>query len=168
MNDGMMAGAGGMAAGAMMRGGRPPPPGYGPPNGRGGYDNRGISPASYGRRPSDPQQAGYVNDGAYAAPPLPATTEYTPYNPEEPTRDSLPRAESPPPLPGLGHEGPVGQAIEMDATTGSPSHTPTGFGQFGNIRESDGDVAGMVGLQQQRLQQRETIQSESSRYSEDQ
>src|SRR6185437_12996747 len=105
-----------------------PPPGYGqPPNGR-GYDNRALSPGAYGRRPSDPQQSGYIND-AYAAPP-PAATAYTPYNPEEPSRDSLPRAESPPPLPGLDHEGPVGQAVEMDATTGSPSHTPAGFGQF--------------------------------------
>jgi hypothetical protein len=54
----------------------------------------------------------------------------------------------------------------MDASTGSPSTTPQGFGQFGNIRESDGDVAGMVGLQQQRLQ-RQTVDSETSRYSAD-
>jgi hypothetical protein len=54
----------------------------------------------------------------------------------------------------------------MDATTGSPSVPPRGFGQFGNIRESDGDVAGMVGLQQQRLQ-RETLQSDTSHYSND-
>lgn len=157
MNDSMMAGAaGGMAAGQMMRGGRQPPPSYGPPNS--GYDNRGMSPASYGRQP---QQSGYV-DGAYAAVPPPA--QYTPYNPDESTRDSLPRAESPPPLSGLEHEGPVGQAVEMDATTGSPSRTPAGFGQFGGLRESDGDVAGMVGLQQQL--QRQTVDSESSRYSD--
>jgi hypothetical protein len=54
----------------------------------------------------------------------------------------------------------------MDATTGSPSTAPSGFGQFGNLRESDGDVAGMVGLQQQRLQ-RHTVDSEASRYSVD-
>jgi hypothetical protein len=54
----------------------------------------------------------------------------------------------------------------MDATTGSPSTAPREFGQFGNIRESDGDVAGMVGLQQQRLQ-RQTVDSDESRYSVD-
>jgi hypothetical protein len=162
MNDAMVGGAG-MVAGGMMRGGRAPPPGYGPPpNGR-GYDNRGMSPASYGRRPSEPQQ--YAND-VYAAPP-PATTEYTPYNPEEPSRDSLPRAESPPPMPGLENAGPVGQAVEMDASTGSPSRAPTGFGQFGGLRDSDGDVAGMIGLQQQKLQ-RQTTDTEPSRYSTDQ
>lgn len=160
MNDAMMGGAGMVAGG--MRGGRAPPPGYGPPpNGR-GYDNRGMSPAAYGRRPSELQQ--YPND-AYA--PLPAqNTGYTPYNPEEPSRDSLPRAESPPPMPGLENAGPVGQAIEMDAATGSPSRAPTGFGQFGGLRDSDGDVAGMIGLQQQKLQ-RQTMDTEPSRYSTD-
>jgi prepilin signal peptidase PulO-like enzyme (type II secretory pathway) len=155
---------GGMAAGGMMRGGRGgPPPGYGAPQNGRGYDNRGPSPAgSYGRRPSPPQQYGYGNDPYRNPPPV---GEYATYNPDD--RTSLPRAESPPPLPGLEQEGPVGQAVEMDATTGSPSNPPKGFGQFGNIRESDGDVAGMVGLQQQRLQQRGTVNSESSRYSSD-
>jgi hypothetical protein len=60
----------------------------------------------------------------------------------------------------------------MDATTGSPSHAPRGYGNFGPIRESDGDVAGMVGLQQQLQQQRDgqgrqTVVSETSRYSTD-
>jgi len=55
----------------------------------------------------------------------------------------------------------------MDATTGSPSIAPKGFGQFGQLRDSDGDVAGMVGLQQQRqnLAPRDTQISDSSRYS---
>jgi len=147
MNDPMMAGmAGGMAAGAMMRGGRGGPPGY-------SYDNRGIAPSgSYGRRP--PQDA-YQR--------APQAGEYTAYRADD--RSSLPRAESPPPLPGL-ESGVVGQAVEMDASTGSPSTAPQGFGQFGNIRESDGDVAGMVGLQQQRLQ-RQTVDSDTSRYSAD-
>jgi hypothetical protein len=45
------------------------------------------------------------------------------------------------------NDSPVGQAVEMDATTGnpSPSHPPQGFN---GLRDSDGDVAGMVGLQQ--------------------
>lgn len=163
MNDAMAGAAGGMAAGAMMRGGRAPPPTYG--NARGGYDNRGVSPASFGRRPSQPEQTGYANN-AYAAPP-PAATQYTPYNPEEPSRESLPRAESPPPMPGLEHSGPVGQAVEMDAHTGSPSRPPQGFGQFGGLRDSDGDVAGMIGLQQQKLQQRETLDTVPSVYSQE-
>lgn len=140
----------------MMRGGRGgAPPAYG----RGGYDNRGPPQTGYG--PRRPQPGGYDSYGA------PAHGEYAAYNPDD-SRSSLPRAESPPPLPGLDTDGPVGQAIEMDATTGSPSTAPRGFGQFGNIRESDGDVAGMVGLQQQRLQQqRQTVDSDVSRYSTD-
>lgn len=146
----------GPMGGAMMRGGRGgAPPAYG----RGGYDNRGPPQNGYG--PRRPQPGGYDTYGA------PAQGEYAAYNPDD-SRSSLPRAESPPPLPGLDTDGPVGQAIEMDATTGSPSTAPRGFGQFGNIRESDGDVAGMVGLQQQRLQQqRQTVDSDVSRYSTD-
>jgi hypothetical protein len=165
MNDGMMAGAmGGMAAGAMMRGGGRggPPPGYG----RGGYD-RSVSPPGgynqYGRRPSGPEGETY---GRNTSPRPPPVGEYTAYNPEE-VRDSLPRAESPPPLPGDERGGPVGQAVEMDASTGSPSHAPSGFGKFGQLRDSDGDISGMVGLQQQRQNalNRDTATSEGSVYS---
>ncbi|CZT04683.1 hypothetical protein WAI453_007742 [Rhynchosporium graminicola] len=141
----------GPPGGAMMRGGRGgAPPAYG----RGGFDNRGASPAGYG--PRRPQPGGY---DPYAPP---QQAEYAPYNPDD-SRNDLPRAESPPPLPAH-MVGPVGQAIEMDATTGSPSSAPRGFGQFANVRESDGDVAGMVGLQQQRLQ-RQTVDSDASQYS---
>ena len=135
-----------MGGGAMMRGGRNgPSPGYGrvPQN-----DNQ------YGAEPA------YAED--YRGPP---DAGYTAYNPPD-DRSSLARAESPPPLPST-YSGPVGQAIEMDATTGSrsPSIAPGGFGQYGNIRDSDGDVAGMVGLQQQKLDRHETVSS--SRYSTD-
>jgi hypothetical protein len=164
MNDGMMA-AGAVGAGAMMRGGggsrgRGAPPGYGPAR---SYD-RGQSPAydGYGRRPSPPDA--YGRDVS----PIPpaAGGQYAAYNPDD-ARSSLPRAESPPPLPGLAHEGVVGQAVEMDATTGSPSTAPKGFGQFGQLRDSDADVAGMVGLQQQGIDRHQTVLSESSRYSSD-
>lgn len=159
-----LAGApGGMAGGAMMRGGRGgPPPGYGAPqNGRGGY--RGPSPGgNYPRRPSPPQAPGYEAE-TYTARVPPSTGQYAAYNPDD-SRSSLPRAESPPPISTI--EGPVGQAVEMDANTGSPSHAPKGYGQFGALRDSDGDVAGMVGLQQQRVQ-RDAVVSESSRYSTD-
>ena len=42
----------------------------------------------------------------------------------------------------------IGQAIEMDARTGSPGQTPT-FTQPMQLRDSDSDVQGFVGLQQQ-------------------
>jgi len=155
---------GAMAGGAMMRGGRggPPPPGYG----------RGPSPGqSYGRRPSDPADnyGGNYNNNNNANNYGAAPGGYAAYNQAD-DRSSLARAESPPPL-NADSRGPVGQAIEMDATTGSPSpsgQAPRGFGQFGNIRESDGDVAGMVGLQQQKLD-RHTVMTEDtgSRYSTD-
>jgi len=79
---------------------------------------------------------------------------------------SLARAESPPPLAGIDDGAPVGQAIEMDGTTGSrsPSAPPQGFtNQYGPLRDSDGDVAGMVGLQQQR--QDVPHNSDGSKYS---
>lgn len=138
MNNGMM---------VMGGGGRAPPPGYD------------------GRRPSDPSvPMGGFRDTSPAPP-----GGYVAYRPDETRPSSLPRAESPPPLENMENIGVVGQAIEMDASTGSPSHPPPGFvGQFGNIRDSDGDVAGMVGLQQQKLQQEhETSMSETSRYSQD-
>lgn len=145
MGDPLM--AGGLAPGPSSRGRGGPPPGY-----RGGYDNR---------RP--PYGRGASNDG-YAVPP--PVGQYAAYNPDnDDSNSSLPRAESPPPMSGLEPEVPVGQAVEMDATTGSPQKPPRGFGQFGNLRDSDGDVAGMVGLQQQRMQ-RETVSS-ISRYSTD-
>ena len=124
--DAMMAGTGPMAADAMVRGGGRggrggPPPGYG----RGGYD-RNMSP--YGRRPPNDQDM-------YARNVPPPVGEYAAYkasstSPDEAARDSLPRAESPPPLAGHDSVGPVGQAIEMDATTGSPSFPPKGFWQY--------------------------------------
>ncbi|KAF5878585.1 putative ph-response regulator protein pali rim9 protein [Botrytis fragariae] len=138
MNNGMM---------AMGNGGRAPPP---------GYDSRG---------PSDPSAPiGGFRDASPAPP-----GGYIAYRPDEIRPSSLPRAESPPPMEDLENVGMVGQAIEMDATTGSPSHPPPGFvGQFGNLRDSDDDVAGMVGLQQQKIQQRhETLISETSQYSQD-
>lgn len=159
-NDAMM--AGGMAAGAMMRGGRGGPP---TTYGRGGYD-RGMSP--YGGRPSAPDNQDMYARGL-SPQPLPVGDYGAAYNRDD-ARSSLPRAESPPPLPGLDSDGLVGQAIEMDATTGSPSHPPVGFGtHFGPLRDSDGDVAGMVGLQQQRqnLPIRDTHMSDGSRYSSD-
>ncbi|KAI1760210.1 pali-domain-containing protein [Hypoxylon sp. FL1150] len=161
-------------AGGMMRGGRTPPPTYpgggpydrrpSPANGYGDYGQaRQASPAPggpYGMEPSIPNgPSGSTGAGGFAA-----------YNPDR--NSELPRAESPPPLPGIddAHEVPVGQAVEMNASTGSPAHAPRGFGHFNNqLRDSDADVAGMLALQQARTsaQRHDTYMSEGSKYSED-
>ncbi|EFQ26686.1 pH-response regulator [Colletotrichum graminicola] len=184
-----------------MRGGRPPPPGYQPgPGGPGPYD-RGPSPGNgyggpppggpgpYDRRPSPgngyggpppggPYAArrsmdmapGYISANNSTNPSLPSIPQQQGYETYNPERTSLPRAESPPPLPGDVPPLMAGQAVEMNAVTGSPSHAPTGFGQF---RDSDADIAGMVGLQQQNGGNRapprrhDTYMTEGSRYSTD-
>lgn len=48
--------------------------------------------------------------------------------------------------------GPIGQAIEMDERTGSPPavHGNGTMSPSYGLRDSDGDVAGMVGLQRER------------------
>jgi hypothetical protein len=141
------------AAGAMMRGGRGQPQGY--PNGNYRGESPGGSYGPMGRRPGPPGGAGYGDEG------------YGGYNGGD-ARDSLPRAESPPPMPGLDGSH-VGQAVEMDGTTGSPSNAPQGFGNGFGIRDSDSDIAGIVGLQQQRtnMGQHDTMISDGSRYSAD-
>lgn len=50
--------------------------------------------------------------------------------------------------PSPGDNLAIGQAIEMDERTGSPPDAvPNQVSPYG-LRDSDGDVAGMVGLQQ--------------------
>lgn len=144
-----------------MRGGRTPPPqGYNNVA-AGQYDTRGGPAEAYGsydQRPVDP-----YSSNVSANPSAPSSNGgYAPYNPE--VGGGLPRAESPPPLP-TGAHGVGGEAIEMDAT---PTETPKGFGQFGQLRDSDVDVAGMVGLQQGRAPDRhDTYMSDGSKYSSD-
>ncbi|KAI0153563.1 SUR7/PalI family-domain-containing protein [Pestalotiopsis sp. NC0098] len=169
------------------RGGRAPPPGYGNGN---GYDRRPTGPpgpagpAMYGaydqaRDASPGPQPG----AAYGAnPSMPSVStgttgtsgSYQAYNPNR--ISEYPRAESPPPLPGMEEEtiapAAVGQAVEMNAKTGSPAHPPQDFGQFPNqqIRDSDADVAGMLALQQARVntpRRHDTYMTASSRYSQD-
>ncbi|KAK4164166.1 SUR7/PalI family-domain-containing protein [Cladorrhinum sp. PSN259] len=157
--------------GPSMRGGRPPPPSY--PGSQGSYDRR-PSPAGpynqgpydarqgpYGARqqsPGPPSAPGYMNQ----PPPNAAVGGYDSYDREP----DLPRAESPPPLPGIDDGRPPGQAVEMDATTGA------GLSQYG-IRDDDSDVAGMLALQQGRLSpgtatnRHQTYMTEASRYSQD-
>ena len=167
----MVAGAGaGMMTGEVMgRGQRGPPPGYGAPYGpqQGrpdpGQYNQGYAgpipgpgPGPYVRRrspgpPSAP--GGYGRNPSPGPPSAPGGYGYGSRQ-ASPSRElSYARAESPPPLP-TQDQGPssipIGQAIEMDASTGSPAATP-GFPPVNNpLRESDSDVEGLVGLQQNR------------------
>ncbi|KAI0172735.1 pali-domain-containing protein [Hypoxylon sp. FL1284] len=169
---------GGYGAGGMMRGGRtPPPPNY---PGAGPYDRRPSPANNLGDYGQARQASPAPPNGPYGMePPVPnlppGAAEATGYQAYNPSRVSeLPRAESPPPLPGIddAHEMPRGQAIEMDATTlGSPAHAPRGLNQFNNqLRDSDADLAGMLALQQARTsaqQRHETLMSEGSKYSQD-
>lgn len=146
--------------GGPMRGGRTPPP----PSYQGQYDRRG-SPAGtnqYGSRrpsPGPPSAPGYMNQSMSNV----SSGGYEAYNPN---RDELPRAESPPPLPGIDDGIQPGQAIEMDAAGRGPASAPQGFGQF-NIRDSDSDVAGMLALQQARTSGADRHMSDTSRYSQE-
>lgn len=159
-----------------MRGGRAPPPGY---PGGGPNDRRPPPPDAYGNYPPARQMSPAPQGTPYETnPSMPSgstgtvgTGSYDAYHPDRVS--DLPRAESPPPLPGMDdtRDEPVGQAVEMDAHTGSPAHPPADFGQFNNqLRDSDADVAGMLALQQGRMpagQRHDTYMSEGSRYSQD-
>ncbi|KAL8673319.1 MAG: hypothetical protein Q9168_002243 [Polycauliona sp. 1 TL-2023] len=118
-------------------------------------------PSRYGRQsPGPPRTSGeYARQRSYSNP-----RTYDPHN-RQPSpgayRGPIMRAESPPPMPGM--PAIIGQAIEMDATTGSPSHTPVPI-QPMQLRDSDSDVQGLVGLQQQR-EHRESPLSLTSVYS---
>jgi hypothetical protein len=135
-----------------MRGGRtPPPPGY--QGSQGPYDRRPPPAGAYGPGPY----------GSSRASPGPQSASgYEAYNP---SRDELPRAESPPPLPGID-DGVPGPAVEMDATTASPANAPRGFGDY-NLRDSDSDVAGMLALQQARTSAADRHMSDTSKYSQE-
>ncbi|KAF1838587.1 pali-domain-containing protein [Decorospora gaudefroyi] len=96
----------------------PPPPGWNG-NGRGGrLPNNGVPMQGPPMGRGGPPP-GYNNNNFYNQPP----------------------SNRGPPPPGSMAAMPIGQAIEMDNRTGTP---PTNYG----LRESDGDVAGMLALQQ--------------------
>lgn len=182
-------GAGGGGYGQQSRGGNGPY--YNMPRGGGtrspppmNYSNDNVS--QYNRLPQ--QQLGYVDErgpyaGAqpaqsdpsvnYSAPTRSASAsdnsisnKFMPYRPDL----ELPRAESPPPLPEPTDSAvsSSGHAIEMDATPAAASSNSGD--QYGNLRDSDTDVAGMVNLQQGKnpsSPRRETFASDGSRYSQD-
>lgn len=148
------------------RGGYGPPGrgGYGPPPGRGGYGppprgyggpmmrgGRTPPPAAYnpygGRQPSPglPSAPGYAMNNTNPSMPSVSTgpSGYEAYNPN---RESiLPRAESPPPLPGVDDGVAPPLADGPIARTESPAQV-----QGQQFRDSDADIVGMVGLQQGR------------------
>ncbi|KFG85557.1 pH-response regulator protein palI/RIM9 [Metarhizium anisopliae] len=161
------------------RGGYGPAPGRGGARGRGGY---GLPPRG-GRGP--PPMGGYANMPPSQHNQRPPENEYAPYGQIQPVQNSLdrgwngsqpslaadnndlPRAESPPPLPGQVPGG--SRAPDTDTTPLSPP-PPNAYGQHNLLRDSDVDVAGMVGLQQGRPMLgggRETIMSDGSKYSTD-
>ncbi|KAM0322727.1 hypothetical protein ACHAQA_009318 [Verticillium albo-atrum] len=154
------AAAGAMAGGAMMLGRSTP--GY--QNGPGPYE-RQQSPHNAYAGPFDEASTNYSANNS-TNPSLPGN--YEAYNPD---RSSLPRAESPPPLPSNEPRPMVGQAVEMDAVSGSPAQAPQGYGSFGGLRDSDADIAGMVGLQQgisdSSNRRHDTYMSDGSKYSSD-
>jgi hypothetical protein len=160
---------GAMGAGAMMRGGRGQPPGYS----GGPMYRRDPSPNQYGRSESQPpyrtqsgDQPPYGVRSGSQPPPSPGARYggegYGDYNPER--QSVLPRAESPPPLDTSFPPPGVGEAVEMNAATGSPSRSYAAqFPDHNNaIRDSDSDIAGMVGLQQQALNRHNTVTSDNS------
>jgi len=122
-----------------FRGG-PPPPGWNG-RGRGGYG----PPGGMGPGPRGPPP-GYGGDQLYSAPrnaPSPVDRQHSPA--AMPSQDQfIARGSSP------GNDLAIGQAIEMDERTGSaPEIQPIQSQPYG-LRDSDGDVQGMIGLQQHR------------------
>lgn len=121
----------------------------GPPSAPGGYRG-GPLPGGYGRGPSPPQQ---IVPGGYGGGPL-TGGDYA-FARQEAQAGQQPiqlyRNEPSPPLP-LQHPGDgeiIGQAIEMDARTGSPGLASPQFPGTQQLRDSDSDVQGLVGLQKQ-------------------
>lgn len=157
-NGGQYAGSGRGGYGQQGRGSYGPRGGYGAPRGGpvamrgapyqnyGGYDRRGSPVNAYGGYGQGSTDS-YNMGNAYSS----YTSEY-------------PRAESPPTMTSQ-----PGQAIEMDGTTTATALTTESNTQLGTIRDSDTDVAGMVGLQGAGYNRAPTDSylSDGSRYSND-
>ena len=170
--------------------GRRPSPG--PPSAPGGYGRQPSpgppsAPGGYGRQPSPgpPSAPGAYRrhpspgipsaPGIYGRQPSPGP-QSTPGDYDKATREPSPgpgqrqyRARSPPPpmpemQPGGSHV--IGQAIEMDAYTGSPSHTPSLHRPM-QLGPND-DAQQSSGLKQQQEQYREPPSSLTGVYSGDQ
>ena len=122
-----------------FRGG-PPPPGWNA-RGRGGYGPQG----GMGPGPRGPPPPGYGGDQYYGGPRGPPPMDRQPSPAAMPGPDQfVARGPSP------GSDLAIGQAIEMDERTGSAPEVQSPGAQPYGLRDSDGDVQGMVGLQQHR------------------
>lgn len=136
----------------------PPPRGYGPPRGN-AYGPRGGPRGGYrgGFRGNQPPPGwnGRGRGGGYGPGPARPPPGYgaDPYYPPQGGMAPVERQRSPQDQfvargPSPGGDLAIGQAIEMDERTGSsPDAVPNQVSPYG-LRDSDGDVAGMVGLQQ--------------------
>lgn len=143
------------------RGFGPPRGGYGPPRGgygpRGGYRGQPPPPGWRGGRGGFGLPPGMMGRGGMprGGPPPGYAGPVDPYYSNSPRNGPSPSMGQPPATQPGGDNfvaGPIGQAIEMDERTGSP---PAQFDHSGvspnyGLRDSDGDVAGMVNLQQGR------------------
>lgn len=175
-----MRGGRGGAPGPYGRGGYGPRGGgrggYGPPRG-GAYGGGGMGPSGggrggmvgqYDRRPSADTYDSYGaqgNDRSREQQGWNNNTVNSAY--DHGGQGDLPRAESPPPMPTTTEHARSGNnAMEMDA---APLDHPSTYGNYGALRDSDADVAGMVGLQQNRdeLPPRQPYLSDGSKYSSD-
>jgi hypothetical protein len=120
--------------------------GYGPPP-RGGM--RGPPPPGWngnGRGMRPPQGVPMNGPGPGRGAPPPGYNNNNYYNQGPPPREESPYGYRGPPPPG---PMPIGQAIEMDNRTGTPPmNNNNNNGQNYGLRESDGDVQGMLALQQ--------------------
>jgi hypothetical protein len=145
----------GRGRGGPMRGRGGPPRGapYGVP-GRGGFSGprggmRGPPPPGWQGGRGGPMRGGPggmgPGPGGRGAPP-PGYNNYNqaPYGQGAPPRDQSPYGQG---NRGISPQAPaaIGQAIEMDSRTGTP---PVNQNQNYGLRESDGDVQGMLALQQ--------------------
>ena len=168
------------------RGYGPPNRGFGPPRGRGGY---GGPPGGFnGRGRGGYGPPGGFNGrgrGGYGPPPPGMMGRGGPQRPMPPPGYgadpyyNAPRS-APPPMENqfvAGPAAPIGQAIEMDERTGSaagprsPVRSPVYENNAYGLRDSDGDVAGMVDMMQGRANMPPSPMSEghrepSSQYSE--
>ncbi|KAK8204804.1 SUR7/PalI family-domain-containing protein [Phyllosticta capitalensis] len=119
-----------------MRG--PPPPGWNGPGGRGGMGPPGMAMgAPRGGRGGGPPP--YQNRFyGYPAPngrgPPPGAYDGPPYY----------QGQEQPGMMAGPENGPIGQAVEMDARAGTPKRDVNNYG----LRDSDDDLRGMIGLQQ--------------------
>ena len=161
-------GPGPMKGGPQGMRGPPPPQGpFGPGNGRGQMGGMGGMAA--GAMGGMAAGAMMGRGGRGGPPPGYDNRMYGGMRGQSPER-GFERDPSPPPAipdePGM-----VGQAIEMDARTGSPARSPVKAG-FG-FRDSDSDLNGMVALQagqreatQSPLRLHDSLSSPTSEYSE--